>query len=44
MCSLSDLSSSKNAKGIGISRINYKYLKYKTKRRNKYITWAVTYH
>ena len=32
-----------NAEGIGISRINYKSLKYKTKRMNTYITRAVTY-
>ena len=43
MCSLSELSSSKDAEGIGISGINHKSLKYKTKRMNTFITWAVIY-
>ena len=37
MSSLSDLSSRKDAEGIGISRINQKSLKYKTKRMNTYL-------
>ena len=41
MSSLSDLSSRKDAEGIGISRIKQKSLKYKTKRMNTYITWTV---
>ena len=41
MCSLSDLSSRKDAEGIGISRIKQKSLKYKTKPMNTYITWTV---
>ena len=44
MCSLSDLSPSKDAEGIGISRTNHKSLEYKTKLMNTYTTQAVTYH
>ena len=42
MCSLSDLSSSKNAEDIGISWITHKSLKYKTKRMNTCITRDAT--
>ena len=43
MCSLSDLSSSKDVEAIGILWINHKSLKYKTKCLNTYIAWAVIY-
>ena len=41
MGSLSDLSSSKDVEGIGISWMNHKFLKYKTKCLNTYITRVV---
>ena len=43
VCSLADVSSRKDAEGIGISRINQNSLKYKTKLMNAYITRAVIY-
>ena len=44
MCSLYDLSPSKDTEGIGISRTNHISLKCKTKLMNTYATQAVTYH
>ena len=43
MCSLSDLPSRIDGKGIGFSRIKHKSLKYKTKRMSAYVT-RVGYH